>query len=86
MFNQKKIKNLKNKLILRHNGKARCFNFRRREKFISNIYIYINKRYEISGVLGWGEIVPFERGLCRMNVIAKLNGHINYTKRQLVLG
>ena len=41
------------------------FNFRRRAKFISNIYI--NKRYEISGVLGWEEIVPFERGLCRMN-------------------
>ena len=60
------------------------FNFRRRAKFISNIYI--NKRYEISGVLGWEEIVPFERGLCRMNVIAKLNGHISYTKCQLVLG
>ena len=60
------------------------FNFTRRAKFISNIYI--NKIYEISGVLGWGEIVPFERGLCRMNVIAKLNGHISYTKCQLVLG
>ena len=56
------------------------------EKNLYLIYIYINKRYEISGVLGCGEIVPFERGLCRMNVIAKLNGHINYTKRQLVLG
>ena len=43
--------NIKNKLILDTMAEIE-FNFRRRAKFISNIYIYINKRYEISGVLG----------------------------------
>lgn len=29
---------------------------------------------------GWGAIFPLEQGLCRMNVMEKLNGHIGNTK------